>query len=63
MPVKQGNDKFTLKTFYFTMFSSFNLLLIKHSRYLCSGSKRKKSPTQKIYGNVEDPKRESIPSA
>ena len=44
------------------MFSSFNLLLIKHSRYLCSGSKRKKSPTQKIYGNVEDPKRESIPS-
>ena len=45
------------------MFSSFNLLLIKHSRYLCSGSKRKKSPTQKIYGNVEDPKRESIPSA
>ena len=50
------------------MFSSFNLLLVKHSRYLCSGSKRKKSqrkksPTQKIYGNVEDPKRESIPSA
>ena len=40
------------------MFSSFNLLLIKHSRYLCSGSKRKKSLTKKAAGA----KRHVIPS-
>ena len=32
------------------MFGSFNSLLIKHSRYLCSGSKGKRSLTKKAAG-------------